>query len=129
MIDIFQTIKLPTFKDWAENPKNEIQLEVFRSVCRTINPIICEICLKFGYPGYLNLVKILISFFGDHDMESHEIQELFQLFPVLHDAGIAAISPMNPISIGLLDGLNFVDSIEEISEQFLESLLVNHAFF
>jgi len=114
--------KLPTFKSWAEDTAHDSELEVFRSVCQTINPIIPELCTRFGYPGYLKIVESLIIFFGDGYLSTDEVQELFQIFPVLHDAGLAATSPVTLISFELLAGLEHVRCVEEINANFIEEL-------
>lgn len=111
--------RLPTFEEWAKDFRNESQKHVFLSVCRIINPIIPDICRKFGYPGYLQIVKSLIAFFGDSYLSDDEVQELSEIFPVLHDAGIAALSVMNFASIHLWEGLANISSATYVNACFL----------
>ncbi|MHC5897581.1 hypothetical protein [Nostoc sp.] len=72
------------------------------------------VCGVFGYAGYLHIVSTLILFFADllHEDEE-EILDLIRIFPLLHDAGVAAITPINEASERFLECLSGVGDFGE----------------
>ncbi|MFN6475243.1 hypothetical protein [Nostoc sp. DedQUE07] len=108
------------FSLWASDPDNEGQLQVFHCVCSVINPSIGLICDAFGYEGYLHIVASLVLFFADlFDEDRDEALDLIRIFPLLHDAGAAAITPVNSSSEQFLECLYEVNNFREITEEFV----------
>ncbi|MEH2102561.1 MAG: hypothetical protein V7K76_22980 [Nostoc sp.] len=113
----------PTFINfslWASDPDNVGQLKVFHCVCSVINPSIGIICDAFGYAGYLHIVAILILFFADLlNEDREEALDLIRIFTLLHDAGTAATTPINPASEQFLERLFEVNDFRDITEEFV----------
>ncbi|MHC5755988.1 MAG: hypothetical protein ACYTXF_36225 [Nostoc sp.] len=108
------------FSLWASDPDNEGQLQVFHCVCSVINPSIGIICDAFGYKGYLHIVANLVLFFADlFDEDREEALDLIRIFPLLHDAGAAAITPVNASSEQFLECLYEVNDFLDITEEFV----------
>ncbi|AUB37415.1 hypothetical protein COO91_03360 [Nostoc flagelliforme CCNUN1] len=68
----------------------------------------------------MHIVANLILFFADLlNEDTEEALDLTRIFPLLHDAGTAAATPINPASEQFIEYLAEVDDFRDITPEFI----------